>query len=65
VSEIGAAHCPLCGEPNGCALALPEAERPAACWCVSESFPAALLAKAPATACICAKCLAAHEAPEA
>ena len=50
-------RCPLCQTPNRCALALPAAERPAECWCVSRSFPAELLARAPATACICAACL--------
>ena len=50
-------RCPLCGGDNRCALALPEAERPAQCWCVSRRFPAELVARAPAGACICAECL--------
>ena len=36
------ARCPLCGEPNQCAMAAdPEATE---CWCESEKFPHDLLA---------------------
>jgi hypothetical protein len=56
------AHCPLCGEPNQCAMvADPEA---ADCWCRSEKFPRDLLARVPTNAigraCICQRCVAEH-----
>ncbi len=51
-----AARCPLCGEPNRCALEMPEDERPAQCWCVGLEFPASLTERAPGGACICRAC---------
>jgi hypothetical protein len=56
------AQCPLCGEPNQCAMAAdPDA---AECWCESEKFPHDLLARVPDNAarraCICQRCLAEH-----
>jgi hypothetical protein len=53
------ARCPLCGQPNLCALAAdPNASE---CWCDSEEFPPELLAKIPAKAvrktCVCRECL--------
>ena len=56
------ARCPLCGEPNFCAMAgaapgepLPE------CWCRAGPFPPELLASVPERsrrqACICQSCL--------
>ncbi len=62
------ARCPLCGSPNGCAMAAPRAAEsaPPACWCMAADFPPALLARvppaAPRKACICARC-AAQPAP--
>ncbi len=53
--------CPLCHRPNQCALALPEGERPAECWCMKRSFPPALLERSDPRACICAACLDAAE----
>ena len=56
------ACCPLCGQPNRCAL---ETERTTGqpqppCWCTQASFPPALLDAVPAPtrgrACICAAC---------
>lgn len=61
------AHCPLCGQPNRCAM---EIERETgipqgACWCVSTVFTPELLARVPAQAqnraCICAACAAPRE----
>ena len=50
--------CPLCGEPNQCAMmANPKATE---CWCESVIFPEELLAKVPKDAarkaCICQAC---------
>jgi hypothetical protein len=60
--DINTARCPLCGEPNQCAMAAdPEA---AECWCESEKFPQDLIARVPTNAvgraCICRSCVAAH-----
>ncbi|MEJ5992008.1 cysteine-rich CWC family protein [Ramlibacter sp. PS3R-8] len=54
--------CPLCGQPNRCAMevqrATGEAQPP--CWCTQLDFTADLLARVPAQAqrlaCICAAC---------
>ena len=57
--QIDASKCPLCGEPNLCAMAAdPDAKE---CWCGDKKFPRELLAQIPKEAvrrvCICAKCL--------
>lgn len=61
---IDASLCPLCGEPNRCAMEVEKAtgaQQPP-CWCTQVAFTADLLAKVPAQkqqlACICAKCAA-------
>ena len=56
---IDTAICPLCGEPNQCAVAAdPNASE---CWCESVIFPEELLAKVPENVvrktCICQNCL--------
>lgn len=60
---IDATRCPLCGQDNRCAM---ERERQTGvpqgpCWCVTESFDPALLARLPTAArgkaCICSACL--------
>ena len=56
---LNIAICPLCGEPNQCAMA---ADTDAtACWCEGVVFPEALLAQIPTNAvrktCVCQKCL--------
>jgi hypothetical protein len=56
---INSALCPLCGEPNQCAMAAdPDAKE---CWCGNKKFPRDLLAQIPDKAvrrvCICEKCL--------
>jgi hypothetical protein len=53
------AKCPLCGEPNQCALAAdPTATE---CWCDTVVFPDDLLAQIPEDAvrktCVCQECL--------
>jgi hypothetical protein len=54
--------CPLCGEPNQCALAADPAATE--CWCDTVVFPAELLAKIPGEAvrktCVCQSCLEAY-----
>ena len=56
---MNTANCPLCGNPNQCAVAAdPDATE---CWCGSVTFPEELLAKVPEKAvrqtCICQNCL--------
>ena len=62
--RIDAARCPICGEPNRCAVEI-ERETGVAqgpCWCTNLDFTSDLLARVPAaaqgTACICAACAA-------
>ncbi len=56
--------CPLCGQPNACAMATPKigAETTAPCWCTLVEFSADLLKQVPEAArnkaCICAACVA-------
>jgi len=58
-NTLDTATCPLCGEPNQCAVAAdPNATE---CWCESVIFPEELLAKVPEDAvrktCVCQNCL--------
>ncbi|MGZ8993995.1 MAG: cysteine-rich CWC family protein [Burkholderiaceae bacterium] len=59
-----ASSCPLCGEPNQCAMASAGAEA-LPCWCTRAAFSAALLASVPPSAkgrfCICQRCVKQHE----
>ena len=54
--------CPLCGQPNQCAMEIERATgvRQPPCWCMEVDFTAELLAKVPQDAknraCICAAC---------
>jgi hypothetical protein len=61
---IDTSRCPLCGEPNRCAM---EVERETGqtqppCWCMAADFSNAPLTNLPETmrglACICARCAA-------
>ncbi|PUE51917.1 cysteine-rich CWC family protein [Limnohabitans parvus] len=62
-------RCPLCGQPNACAMAMPQACDAASgpCWCTRVQFSADLLKQVPEAArnkaCICAACVAASEQP--
>jgi hypothetical protein len=55
-------RCPLCGQPNRCAMQAPRAETQAhtPCWCTTVKFEPALLAQIPnaarGQACICHAC---------
>ena len=56
---VDTARCPLCGGPNGCALAGGATDgRP--CWCATIEIPAELVARVPeaarGVACVCARC---------
>lgn len=57
-----ASRCPLCGEPNLCAMEVERVtgEQQPPCWCTQVDFTAELLAQVPAAdanlACICAAC---------
>lgn len=50
--------CPLCGEPNECAVAA--GSDPESCWCMSATMDPRVLASIPAEAqgrvCICPRC---------
>lgn len=57
--DIDPARCPICGEPNQCAMAADPTARE--CWCGSETFPREIFNHLPneavRKACICRKCL--------
>lgn len=54
------ARCPLCGQPNGCALT--EGRPIESCWCLTARIPEDVLARIPAErrrqACVCSRCAA-------
>ncbi|WP_374667187.1 cysteine-rich CWC family protein [Ramlibacter sp.] len=70
MAEVDPARCPLCGQPNRCAMEAARAAGtpPGACWCTQVDFSAELLARVPATAtgraCICADCARAGPAAD-
>ncbi|WP_345064994.1 cysteine-rich CWC family protein [Acidovorax lacteus] len=51
-------RCPLCGGPNGCAMAA--GQPPESCWCMQATLDPAALARIPAAdrglRCVCAAC---------
>ena len=49
VVEADRTRCVLCGEPNECLLARGDVQPGERCWCVAETFPAALTERATAT----------------
>lgn len=59
---MDATHCPLCGQPNRCAMELEKdtGVKQPACWCTQVDFSAELLRALPVeaqgAACICAAC---------
>jgi len=65
VPSVAASVCPLCGGPNGCAMAAAgvDQDRAAPCWCVAAVIAPAALSRARAldggAACLCAACAAA------
>ena len=61
---LNIALCPLCDQPNRCAMAVdPNATD---CWCESVIFPEELLAQIPENAvrktCVCQECLEKYHA---
>lgn len=58
------ARCPLCGQPNACAMEVERAtgQPQPPCWCTQLDFTPALLDQVPASArgqaCICRACAA-------
>lgn len=58
VTEFTPTRCPLCGEPNRCAVANGEAHE--SCWCMQVSFVPDALDALPEGArdryCICQRC---------
>jgi hypothetical protein len=58
-SGLDTSVCPICGEPNQCAMAADPAAK--GCWCENVEFPQELLDRVPDHAlhqtCICQKCL--------
>lgn len=62
---ISTSACPLCGQGNGCQMALGGDVQ--GCWCQSVHFSTDLLARVPAAAqgraCVCAACAQASAAP--
>jgi len=63
---LARAACPLCGGPNGCAVAA-AGRFDVACWCRDVCFSAELLARVPpvhrGSACICRRCAVPDDAP--
>jgi hypothetical protein len=63
-TPIDPAICPVCGQPNQCAMEIAKAKgNPVEeCWCASMVFTPEILAKVPPQAlnkaCICKKCAA-------
>ncbi|NCN72008.1 MAG: cysteine-rich CWC family protein [Betaproteobacteria bacterium] len=63
-SSIDARNCPLCGQPNQCAMEVERATgiKQPPCWCTQVSFTPELLEQIPQAkrhkACVCAACAA-------
>jgi hypothetical protein len=61
-TPTAASLCPLCGQPNQCAMEIEHATgvEQAPCWCTQVTFSQSLLDSIPATArqmsCVCAAC---------
>ena len=64
---IDRTHCPLCGQPNACAMEVQRATGQAQppCWCTRVEFSRELLDRIPTAArgqaCVCAACAARQE----
>ncbi|MDI9332444.1 MAG: cysteine-rich CWC family protein [Alphaproteobacteria bacterium] len=61
-NAVDPSRCPLCGQPNGCAMhaAQVSGQSRQPCWCVVQHFSAEVLARVPTAAqnkaCICPRC---------
>ncbi|WP_295550490.1 cysteine-rich CWC family protein [Limnohabitans sp. Rim8] len=58
--ELDPCRCPLCGQPNACAMACGDQAATEPCWCTLVQFDAELLKQVPEAArnraCICQRC---------
>ncbi|MBP9737840.1 MAG: cysteine-rich CWC family protein [Rhodoferax sp.] len=67
MTEYSPDRCPICGQPNLCAIEIARAsgEVPAPCWCAQTSFSAELLNRIPpdarGVACLCPSCVKASQ----
>ena len=67
LAALDATRCPLCGQPNQCAMETQQRTGIAQpdCWCSRVEFSPELLARLPAeargAACICSACAAAAD----
>ena len=65
LTTLDPCRCPLCGQPNACAMATPGLVASGPCWCTLVQFSADLLKQVPEAArnqaCICAACVAKSE----
>lgn len=61
-TQFDPTNCPICGEPNQCAMEIAKATGKSVevCWCASVAFTDDTLSKVPPPAlnkaCICKKC---------
>lgn len=64
--DVSPTLCPICRQPNGCAMA-GDGSSGSDCWCRQVAFPAAVLAAVPdeakGRACICRRCAEGATAP--
>jgi hypothetical protein len=69
MTAVDPSRCPLCGEPNRCAMevARKTGSPVEACWCMSAEFLPGVLDMVPApargVACVCAFCAAGAPVP--
>lgn len=62
MNTIDPTRCPICHEPNVCAMEVAKASgtKPGRCWCFDAVFVAEVMNQVPneakGRACICAKC---------
>ena len=66
MNPIDPTRCPICEEPNACAMEVAKAtdNKPERCWCFDAVFAAEVMDLVPdeakGLACICAKCASAN-----
>ena len=62
MNQIDPTRCPICGEPNVCAMEMAKVtgSKPERCWCMDAVFTPSVMEQLPdaakGKACICAKC---------
>lgn len=63
MNQIDPTRCPICGEPNVCAMekAKVTGSKPERCWCMDAVFTPAVMDQVPdaakGKACVCANCV--------